>query len=316
MRRVLTDKEIIIQSYTVRGYKTLGSKMPITKSLLDIYELTSKLGNDIFYGEFCSQIEEVMSYAKGVFNKHYQLHDIPHINVKRVQELAEESFFLATSSDLEAKFDYLDKLEEEKQMISPFDLPINTGNYDSVFNGSITIEMMGIPHTDFILEYFVAFPELFIDSTIGDLSVPVYVHELTHSQIDSIKGACKDYQNCEVISIFNEKLCALELDSTGTLLKEIEKRRFKSIAKNIEKLLNPENYTKAELFKSMYYINSTLKATHLFDKYIKADEVGKQKIINDIQRIFNGEISVEDLLEEHNITYENSCNIELVKRHL
>ena len=29
-----------------------------------------------------------------------------------------------------------------------------------------------------------------------------------------------------------------------------------------------------------------------------------------------GEISVEDLLDEHNITYENSCNVELIKRHL
>ena len=207
-------------------------------------------------------------------------------------------------------------IEEETEMVAPFDLPLRLGNYDSVFNGSLSIEIMGIPHTDFLRDLFIAFPEIFIDSTIGDLSPLVYAHELTHTQIESTKNACHDYQNCELISIFNEKLFALELDPTGTLLKEIEKRRFKSIKKNIEKLLNSSEYSPFELFKSSFYINSALKATHLFDKYLQSDEEGKRRIINGIQRVFDGEISVENLLEENNITYENSCNVELVKRHI
>lgn len=316
MRKQLTPEELVLQSYTVRGYKTLGSRIPITKDLLNIYELISRLGNDIYYGEFCSKTEDVISYVRSVFDKHYRLHKIPHISAKRVIKLSDEAATLVESHDLEAKFAYLDRIEEETEMVNPYELPLCLGNYDSVFNGSLSIEIMGIPHTDFLSELFIAFPEIFIDSTIGDLSPLVYAHELTHTQIESVKNACHNYQNCELISIFNEKLCALELDPTGTLLKEIEKRRFKSLSKNIEKLLNPTEYSPFELFKSSFYINSALKATHLFDKYLQSDEEGKRRIINGVQRVFDGEISVEILLEENNITYENSCNVELVKRHI
>ena len=316
MRKKLTQEELVLRSYSIRGYKTLGSRIPITKDLLDIYKLISSLGNDTFYGEFCSKIEDVKASTKKALDKHYTLHKIPYISSTRVLELTEEAEELLESTDIEEKFAYLDRIEAEQKMISPYDLPLRLGHYDSVFNGSLSIEVMGIPHTDFISELFITFPEIFIDSTIGDLSPLVYAHELTHTQIESVKKACQNYQNCELISIFNEKLCALELDSTGTLLKEIEKRRLKSIAKNIEKLLNPKEYSSFELFKSSFYITSTLKATHLFDKYIQSDQTGKERIINGIQRVFDGEISIETLLEENNITYENSCNPELIKRHI
>lgn len=40
MRRGLTDEEIIIQIYNVRGYKTLGCKIPISKALLEEHNIT------------------------------------------------------------------------------------------------------------------------------------------------------------------------------------------------------------------------------------------------------------------------------------
>ena len=44
MRRVLTDKEIIIQSYNIWEYKTLGCKIPISKALFDKYIKTAEVG--------------------------------------------------------------------------------------------------------------------------------------------------------------------------------------------------------------------------------------------------------------------------------
>lgn len=35
-----------------------------------------------------------------------------------------------------------------------------------------------------------------------------------------------------------------------------------------------------------------------------------------IQRVFDGEMSVENIHDENNITYENKCNVELVKRYI
>ena len=42
------------------------------------------------------------------------------------------------------------------------------------------------------------------------------------------------------------------------------------MAKNIKTITNSDD--KFEIFKSSYYINSTLKATHLFDKYLYGSE--------------------------------------------
>ena len=314
MRRILTDEELTANSYFVRGYKTLGNRLYLDQALADVYILIRKLDGDVYYGNFCSKTEDIIAHTKDILSKHYHFHKIPHISSMRTRQLTEESKSLAKSKDIEEKFDFLDKVEEVKKLIHPFSVPLKLGNYDSVFNGSMSMEIMGIPHSDFIPDLSIAFTEIYIDSVISDLSVSVYGHELTHTQIESVKKACLDFQNCEVISIFNEKLCALELDPTGKLLKEIEKRRFKAMAKNIKTITYSDE--KFEIFKSSYYINSTLKATHLFDKYLYGSEEEKERIINGIQRIFDGEISVEDLLKEHSITYKNSCSTELIKRHI
>lgn len=314
MRRILTDEELVAKSYFVRGYKTLGNRLYLDQALADVYDLIRSLDGDVFYGNFCSKTEDIISHTKAILSKYYQFHKIPHISSMRTRQLTEESKDLAKSKDIEEKFDFLDKVEEEKKLIHPFSLPLKLGNYDSLCNGCMSMEIMGIPHSDFISELSIAFTGIYIDSLISDLSVSVYGHELTHTQIESVKKACLNFQNCEVISIFNEKLCALELDPTGKLLKEIEKIRFKAMAKNIKTITNSDE--KFEIFESSYYINSTLKATHLFDKYLYGSKEEKERIINGIQRIFDGEISVEDLLSEHNITYENSCSAELIKRHI
>lgn len=316
MSKVLKPEEIVLQSYFVRGYKTLGSKLIVNQKLIDIYNLVSSLGTDVYYGNYCSKLEEVVSHTRKIFDKYYRLHDVPHIPARTVNDLSDEAAQLAENGDISEIFAYQDKAEETRKMINPFELPLFLGNYSSAFNGGLTIELIGIPHIDYLIDSFIAFPEIFLDSDIGDLSVPVYGHELTHSQLESVKNACHNYQNCEIISIFNEKLSALELDPTKSLLKEIEKRRFKAISRNIEILMHPEEHSPIEIFKSSFYINSTLKATHLFDKYLNGDSDTKERIINGIQRIFDGEISVEDLLDDHNITYENSCNVELVKKHI
>lgn len=316
MIKRLTEEEYATQSYVIRGYQTLGSRLLVNNDLIEIYKLISSTDSDTYYGNVCSKLEDVILHAKQFFNNHYRIHNVPFFSKKRVNELSSEASAILQDGDIEEMFDYIDKIEEEKQIVSPFELELEMGNYDSMFNGCLTIELMGIPRSDFLRDTFIAFSNIFIDSDIGDLSVPVYIHELTHSQIESVKGSCLNYQNCEVISIFNEKLAALELDPTGNLLKEIEKRRYKALSKNIHTLMFPEEHDAFEIFKSSYYISSTLKATHLFDKYQRGNQSIRKEIISGIQKVFDGVMTVEDLLDDNNITFENSCNVELTKRHI
>lgn len=65
------------------------------------------------------------------------------------------------------------------------------------------------------------------------------------------------------------------------------------------------------------YIVSTLKAFNLYSKYINEDERGKSNILWMIQKVISGIKSLEEVLEELDVTYDirncygiiNSCNV-------
>lgn len=83
--------------------------------------------------------------------------------------------------------------------------------------------------------------------------------------------------NKEVISIFLEKIAALELDPTGELLKISERRWFTDLLDTFRLLkLNEFTHTLSpeELLNNSIYIHSTLLAEKLFDLYL---EERKQK---------------------------------------
>ena len=78
----------------------------------------------------------------------------------------------------------------------------------------------------------IVFSGVTLDRCLSNMSGAIYAHEITHSQVDSVKGSCRNYQNMEVLSIFNEKLVAMELDPSLELLKKMEKSRAFSLANN------------------------------------------------------------------------------------
>ena len=318
MSKVLSREDCSgMPGYFIRGYETYGNKLGLTHDLARVAKVISGLDGETYFGDYCNCLEDVVTYTKQILGEFYRLHDVAHFPVSRVEELFDEaSTIVSNGNTVDERKAFLESMHQEKRMISPFDLPISLGNYDSSMGGGITVDFVGIPHIDYLDDMLAVFPEIFIDSMIGDLSVPVLGHEITHSQLESVYGACRDLQNCEAIPIFNEKLLALELSPSGKLLKEIERRRFKEIYKNMYRLFGPEEVNQNDTLKLSYYISSTMKATHLFDKYVNGSDATKKNILGGIQRVFDGESTVESLLDDNNITLENSSNAELVKRHI
>lgn len=300
----------------IRGYETYGNKLELTQDLAKIAQVISGLGNDTYFGNDCCCLEDVVSHTKRLLGKFYRLHDVAHFSASRVDNLFDEASSIVSNGNIvNERESFLANVHQEKRMVSPFDLPISFGDYGSI-GGGITIDFVGIPHIDYLDDMLVAFPEIFIDGIIGDLSVPVLGHEVTHSQIESVYGACRDLQNSEVIPIFNEKLLASEMSSSGNLLKEMERRRFKAVYTEMCGLFCSEDVDSLEKTRLSYYITSAIKATHLFDKYANGSDATKKNILGGIQGVFDGEITVEDLLDDNNVTLENSSSVELVKRHI
>ena len=70
---------------------------------------------------------------------------------------------------------------------------------------------------------------------------------------------------------------------------------------------NRENYM---------YIASNFKADELFDKYLNSNEEEKAQIINNIQDIFDGNITLESMLDTMNINLQTSTDEKVLKKRL
>lgn len=158
------------------------------------------------------------------------------------------------------------------------------------------------------------FAEYILTEKLSELIPGIYTHEIVHSQLENVSGV-SNYLNYEVLSVFFDKLTALYLDKRGELLKKNEKLRFNTLRKSIHILLEDNITLISKLIASMS-VSSLLQAEHLFDKYMYGTTNEKDDIMEQIQNIFDGKTKVEDLLDYTEITFNNSQDCELIKRHL
>lgn len=135
-----------------------------------------------------------------------------------------------------------------------------------------------------------------------------YAHEIMHSQVDSVKGAVKNYHNLEVLSIFLEKLRALSLNTE--VFREVEKRRLFFLGCSLRNF-----YTEYDNLDYVYYV-STLLAESLFDLYMNSCDEGRSIIMTYIDMIIAGELTLEEMLDNLGITLDNSLNVSAIQRNL
>ena len=65
------------------------------------------------------------------------------------------------------------------------------------------------------------------------------------------------------------------------------------------------------------YLKSSLYAEKLFDMYLnERKQKNKDKYFYRIQDVFDGKMTVDDLISQKNITVGNSQDMSLLKRHM
>ena len=80
-------------------------------------------------------------------------------------------------------------------------------------------------------------------------------------------------------------------------------------------MLRYDKFTYTEKVNASMFINSILLADILFDTYINADEILKLEIMNDIQTIFDGNMTLEEMLGKYDITI-NKVSVDNIKKKL
>lgn len=227
------------------------------------------------------KLEDALYDAHEFLNYYYKLRKVPYLKIRKLLGLQIHTI----------------------RELNPLNLPINLIEADDVFSGSVTeIFIDRPPH--------IIFREINLTKVISEQTSSSYIHEITHTQLDRLKGSIREYYNLEVLSIFNELFHASILDKEERILKLNDSRRIHEMRVSAEELKDyhtgKSRMERDELLDCCKYLISGLKAYNLFITFYFANEELQNDILDDIQSIFDGYLTVEELLNKYEISYENS----------
>ncbi|MCH5167597.1 MAG: hypothetical protein J1F35_06900 [Erysipelotrichales bacterium] len=204
-------------------------------------------------------------------------------------------------------------------LISPFDIPIKYVN-QNYYHGLLSLQNPQIYEEDFLKEIKLLISRIELSKKKSDFSCLCYIHEIMHSQLVRFKGSISDYLNDDVLSIFIELVFAYE-NNQNNLLKKDFLIRINHFLIEFEILYNyyyenNGNISDIDATVTSKYIISTLKAFKLFDQYISGSDTEKTFIMSKIQEVFDAKKTLEEILVELDITYENSLDKNLFIKQL
>ena len=259
-------------------------------------------------------VEEVIALSKSFFDKYFTVHKISHVPVETIVAKQGE---IAASTGAQTARNFNSLLTQ----IDPFELPVKLVTGHSMI-GEVQKPLIVAEGEEYAKIVEVPFAYMNLGKELTLLSAATHAHETAHTQTESNKGYAIDFFNKEVISIFIEKLAALEFDPTGELLRLSERNRYKyisdfaSIISDPFKAYRKQGISKIAIRDAQLAVQSTLYATKLFDNYLLATLEGKKAILVAIQAIFDGKLTVEELLESQGITLNNAREEDIVRRHI
>lgn len=306
----LNEWEVFLIRHKTVGYEDKDEELvgkKVGKNLQDINKLIATLGprpDDIFAGLSKRDLETIRQEAIKFYGDHFDVHDV-RIAAPEVTNLG------VSKADTEEEINQTFENAMLPGKHSPFDIPIKKqkGNSMDGYAAKLMFSYLDDEKT-----YKGEFPyrHILLGEDLRSVSSSAYIHELGHVETETVYNYARSFHNKEFVSIFLEKLSALELDPTGETLRCAEKERLLDLRNCIERqckfqngLYEPNKFQ--ELENSMY-IESTLKADKMFDLYLSERKAKKKdKMLSDINAIFNGEMQVEDVLEKYNITSSNSA---------
>ena len=228
-------------------------------------------------------IEDALYDAQKFLMYYYKLHKVPSVSIYK---LLGHQIHLGRT-------------------VNPLKLPVNLVQGDDIFSGSVTeIITNRNPH--------IIFSEINLNGQTTEQTSSSYVHEITHTQLDRLKGSIQEYYNMEVLSIFNELFHASILDNDERILRLNDSRRIYEMSISAQELRDHHDgkslMSRDELLDCCKYLISDLKAYKLFAIFYSANDTIKNEILDDIQSIFDGFMTVEELLAKYEITLESIEN--------
>ena len=253
-------------------------------------------------------LEEAKKESKQLMEKFFTLHKTPILQQGTIQANLPFLQNSPTADVFYSKVSYLLK------HVEPFNIDINLINGHAM-TGQLVKNLVIIPGQEYIADRPIYFSHIEIGRELNPLSIGTIAHEISHTEQERNPGYTRDLLHKEVLSIFIEKLIVQEKDPSGKLLNLSERMRFLDLFSRFSSMyVDSCNFSLEQQIDNLTYIKSILLAEKLFDMY--QQDNNKDKYIYDIQEVFNGHKTIEDILCSRKINIRNSQDIEVLSRHI
>lgn len=307
----MTEEDIIRMNMLMHGHDTDVKLLELSDKLVDLAVMLA-INEDYEKTDFKAVTLEpklVLRNSKVFLRERFVLHKVPYAD----ETILKLKLHGKLVKDERGLLSLYNKVGEYKD---PFDLPVNYVKEPYYF-GNVSLLINLSDSDEFLRDMKIYFKSIDLGEKICEMTGVCYVHEIIHTQVESLKGIVREFYNSEVLSIFMELLYAQSRGSE--VFKETLKNRINMFLTEFHSLYNylTDNDCVVEDGKwhniiSCKYIVSTVKAFKMYDLYVRENEFGKSNILWLIQKVFSGIKSLEDILEELGITYENSLEAEHV----
>lgn len=293
----LIDKETEI---AIHGYDPIPEILNPTPEMIDFAIFIEDLRIDkkpFYLGP--STKKEVLTNSKDFFNRHFKLNKVPYKgNIRNKLDVLALRHIPGTELPLRIHNSLI-------PYIDPLKLPVSFSS-QTLTECMVVENVTLIQNPQFINGMKLSFKEIILPNQISELTESSYVHEITHTQLAHIKGIIKNYYNSEVLSIFLELLNIYESKKQETLLPLQNACRLTELYQVLYMLKEHskgiKEFEQDDLIDASKYTESIFKAYGLFTEYILGSNALKKYILNSIQNIFNGNLQLEELLDEFELT--------------
>lgn len=300
----MSEEEIIIANMLIHGHDTDIKLVELSDKLIDLAVMLAK-DEEYEKSEFKATYKQpklILRDSKVFLRNKFILHKVPYADEVMIK-LKLHGRLVRSENDLIKLYNGVGRL------VDPFELPVRFVN-EPYYYGNVSLCTNISDNPEFLKHMKIFFKSIELGHKTNDMTGVCYVHEIVHTQLESIKGIVKDYYNSELLSIFMELVYAYE--KGVVLLRETLKNRINMFLTEFHSLYNfisSKDITEDGLWHNVIackYIVSTVKAFHLFCNYYVGDDIEKNNILWEIQSVFSGRKSLEDVLDILGITYQNS----------
>lgn len=300
----MSEEEIIIANMLIHGHDTDIKLVELSDKLIDLAVMLAK-DEEYEKSEFKATYKQpklILRDSKVFLRNKFILHKVPYADEVMIK-LKLHGRLVRSENELVKLYNGVGRL------VDPFELPVRFVN-EPYYYGNVSLCTNISDNPEFLKHMKIFFKSIELGHKTNDMTGVCYVHEIVHTQLESIKGIVKDYYNSELLSIFMELVYAYE--KGVMLLRETLKNRINMFLTEFHSLYNfisSKDITEDGLWHNVIackYIVSTVKAFHLFCNYYIGDDIEKNNILWEIQSVFSGRKSLEDVLDILGITYQNS----------